>query len=141
MMQMTRALAVGWVLVAACGPSDAGAPSGAPATATPSSTATASARPSAPPPFDLAGYCRDVCQRATTCGLEAAAALAQKGNAQDAAALTSAKAAAPDVEKKCLDQCNASKVDDARDKADAARACLAEKECAGFAKCLETAAR
>jgi hypothetical protein len=141
-MKMTRALALGWFLVAACGPSDTTSPSGAPSTSpggAPSSNA--SARPSAPPPFDLAGYCRDVCQRATTCGLEAATALAQKGNPQDAAALTSAQAAAPDVEKKCLAQCNASKIDDARDQAEAARACLSEKECTGFAKCLEALKR
>jgi hypothetical protein len=141
MMQTKRALTVGWALVTACGPSDTSAPSGAPTSASPAATTTASSRPSAPPTFDLAGYCRDVCQRATTCGLEAATALAQKGNPQDAAALTSAQAAALDVEKKCLDQCNGSKIDDSRERADAARACLTEKDCNGFAKCLEALAR
>jgi hypothetical protein len=140
-MSTRRALTVGWFLVASCGPTEGGAPSGAPPTSTPTATSSTAAPSAKAPPFDLAGYCGEVCKRATTCGLEPPTALAQKGDKTDAAALTSAQAQAPEVEKRCLEQCNASKIDDSREKADAAKGCVAEKDCAGFAKCLEALAR
>jgi hypothetical protein len=117
------------------------------AASSPASAAAAAPQPSisaiaSAPPFDLKGYCSSVCERSTRCGLEAAQALAVKGDRGDAAVVASAQKLAPETEASCLKQCNGSPLDAASQATlEAAQRCLSETACAPFQKCLVALAR
>jgi hypothetical protein len=97
--------------------------------------ATASARV-----FDQAAYCRSVCERATTCGIESLEQTV-KANAADVAVLNKARKDAAETTATCEKTCNVPPADDEREAMVDAERCLEQSTCDAFATCLGTVAK
>ena len=126
---MTRLLL--WLPTAAllglgCDPADA-------ASSRPAASASARA-------FDQAAYCRSVCERATSCGIESLEQTV-KANAADVAVLNKARANAAETTATCERTCNVPPADDEREALVEAERCLEQSTCDAFASCLGTVAK
>ncbi len=116
------------------------ASSAAPAVA--SSTPTpASASVPAVPPFDQKTFCSAICSRSASCGLAKAEALASAGGPGDKPAIERARSEKPQVEADCNTQCLKSPPPaDELERARRVLACVEQKDCAAFTKCVDEAA-
>jgi len=98
--------------------------------------ATALVKPE--PTFDTPAYCAKVCDRATTCGLERAEAIAKGGSSADRAALDRAASTRDAVQSACVDSCTARPPGrDAIAEVTRAQACLQQPDCEALQACLE----
>lgn len=90
-----------------------------------------------PEPFDLAGYCAQMCERTTSCSMEAAEASAALGGEKVEKVLREARAKSGELRGECERGCASTPVDEAnRGAALRAKRCLREESCAALEKCL-----
>lgn len=90
-----------------------------------------------PEPFDLDGYCTKMCERTTTCSMQAAEGSAALGGAKVEKALREARDESSQLTDACVTGCKATPVDEKnRGAALRAKHCLKADSCGELEKCL-----